>query len=144
MTLIVRDGKLIHSSVVGYQDIEARRPMRKDTIFRFYSMSKPITSVAILMLMEQGKLRLDDPVSKFLPQFATMRVYESGGLDAMVTEPVHRSVTIADLLTHTSGITYHFTGNTPVHQYYRKHGVKRNTPVGSLPTEAPRRQISMC
>lgn len=137
VTLIAREGKLIHSSVVGYQDIEARRPMRKDTIFRFYSMSKPITSVAILMLMEQGKLRLEDPVAKFLPQFATVRVYKSGGLDDMVTEPVNRPVTIADLLTHTSGITYHFTGNTAVHQYYRKHGVKRNTPVGSLPTDGP-------
>jgi len=137
VTLIARDGKLIHSSVVGYQDIEARRPMRKDTIFRFYSMSKPITSVAILMLMEEGKLRLQDPVAKFLPQFAAVRVYKSGGLDDMVTEPAHRPVTLADLLTHTSGITYHFTGNTAVHQYYRKHGVKRNTPVGSLPTDGP-------
>lgn len=137
VTMIAREGKLIHSSVVGYEDIDARRPMRKDTIFRFYSMSKPITSVAILMLMEQGKLRLDDPVSKFLPQFAAMRVYKSGGLDDMVTEPVQRPMTIADLLTHTSGITYHFTGSTPVHQYYRKHGVKRNTPVGSLPTDGP-------
>ena len=135
VTMVARDGKLIHSSVVGYEDIETRRPMRKDTIFRFYSMSKPITGVAILMLMEQGKLRLDDPVSKFLPQFGKTRVYKSGGLDDMVTEPVRRPITIADLLTHTSGITYHFTGNTAVHQYYRKHGVKRNTPVGSLPTD---------
>jgi CubicO group peptidase (beta-lactamase class C family) len=137
VTMVARDGKLIHSSVVGYQDIETRRPMRKDTIFRFYSMSKPITSVAILMLMDQGKLRLEDSVEKFLPQFAAVRVYKSGGLDDMVTEPVHRPITIADLLTHTSGITYHFTGNTAVHQYYRKHGVKRNTPVGSLPTDGP-------
>lgn len=137
VTLVARDGKLVHSSVVGYQDIASRTPMRMDTIFRFYSMSKPITSVAILMLMEQGKLRLDDPASKFIPQFASLRVYKSGRLDDMVTEPLQRPMTIADLLTHTSGITYHFTGSTPVHQYYRKHGVKRNTPVGSLPTDGP-------
>lgn len=137
VTLIARDGELIHASVVGYQDIAARQPMRRDTLFRFYSMSKPITSVAILMLMEQGKLRLEDPVAKFLPKFAHVRVYESGGLEDMVTEPARRPVTIADLLTHTSGITYHFTGSTPVHQYYRKHGVKRNTPVGSLPEDGP-------
>jgi CubicO group peptidase (beta-lactamase class C family) len=137
VTLVAREGKLIHSSVVGYQDIASRVPMRKDTIFRLYSMSKPLTSIAILMLMEQGKLELDDPASKFLPEFEQMRVYKSGGIDDMVTEPVRRPITIADLLTHTSGITYHFTGTTPVHQYYRKHGVKRNTPVGSLPTDGP-------
>lgn len=137
VTLVTRNGKLVHSSVVGYQDIAARTPMREDSIFRFYSMSKPITSVAILMLMEQGRLRLEDPASKFIPQFADLRVYQNGGLEDMATEPARRPVTIADLLTHTSGITYHFTGTGPVQQYYRKHGVKRNTPVGSLPTDGP-------
>jgi CubicO group peptidase (beta-lactamase class C family) len=137
VTLIARDGKVIHSSVVGLQDVASHAPMTQDTIFRFYSMSKPITSVAIMMLMEQGKLSLDDPVSRFIPSFRDMRVYVSGDVDHMVTEPARRPMAIRDLLTHTSGLTYHFTGDTPVHQYYRKHGVKRNTPVGSLPTDAP-------
>ncbi|MFL6603243.1 MAG: serine hydrolase domain-containing protein [Steroidobacteraceae bacterium] len=137
VTLIAQDGRVIHSSVVGYQDIAARQAMTRDTVFRLYSMSKPITSVAIMMLVESGKLRLDDPAYKFIPAFKEARVYVSGDVDHMVTEPVHRPITIADLLTHTSGLTYHFTGDTPVHQYYRKHGVKRDTPVGSLPTDAP-------
>lgn len=137
VTLIARDGKLIHSSVVGYQDIASRTPMTRDTVFRLYSMSKPITSVAVMILMEAGKLRLDDPAYKYIPQFKDARVYVSGDVDHIVTGPLHRPITIADLLTHTSGLTYHFTGDTPVHQYYRKHGVKRDTPVGSLPTDAP-------
>ena len=137
VTLVARDGKVIHSSVVGVQDVASHAPMTQDTIFRFYSMSKPITSVAIMMLMEEGKLSLDDPVSRFIPSFRDMRVYVSGDVDHMVTEPTRRPMTIRDLLTHASGLTYHFTGDSPVHQYYRKHGVKRNTPVGSLPTDAP-------
>jgi CubicO group peptidase (beta-lactamase class C family) len=111
--------------------------MTQDTIFRLYSMSKPITSVAVMMLMEQGKLSLEDPLSRFVPEFEHTRVYVSGDVDHMVTEPLRRPITIADLLTHSSGLTYHFTGDTPVHQYYRKHGVKRDTPVGSLPTDGP-------
>jgi CubicO group peptidase (beta-lactamase class C family) len=137
VTLVAKNGKLIHASVVGFQDVASRTPMTKDTIFRLYSMSKPMTSVAIMMLMEEGKLALDDPAYKFIPAFKGARVYVSGDVDHMVTEPIRRPITIADLLTHTSGLTYHFTGDTPVHQYYRKHGVKRNTPVGSLPTDGP-------
>src|SRR5581483_5607677 len=132
VTLIAQNGKLIHSSVVGYQDIASHRPMTRDSVFRLYSMSKPITSVAIMMLVEAGKLHLQDPAYEFIPEFEQARVYVSGDVDHVVTEPVERPITIADLLTHTSGLTYHFTGDTPVHQYYRKHGVKRDTPVGSL------------
>lgn len=131
--LIARDGKLLADVTVGWNDIEHKTPLGPDAIFRLYSMSKPITSVAIMILAERGKLRLDDPAEKYLPEFKDMRVYVSGDLDHMVTEPVKRPITIADLLTHTSGITYHFTGNTPVHQYYRKYGVMRDTPVGRMP-----------
>jgi len=137
VTLVAKNGKLIHESVIGLQDVASRTPMSKDTIFRLYSMSKPITSVAIMMLAEQGKLAVEDPLYKFVPAFKEARVYVSGDVDHMVTEPISRPITIADLLTHTSGLTYHFTGDTAVQQYYRKHGVKRNTPVGSLPTDAP-------
>jgi len=135
--LIARDGKLLANVTVGWSDIEQQKPLSHDAIFRLYSMSKPITSVALVMLAERGKLRLDDPVEKYLPELKDLRVYVSGDLDHMVTEPIRRPMTIADLLTHTSGITYHFTGNTPVHQYYRKYGVMRDTPVGRLPTDGP-------
>jgi len=137
VVLVARNGQLIEQSQVGFQDIATRVPMTRDTLFRLYSMSKPITSVAIMILMQQGKLGLQDPLARFVPEFKDARVYVSGDVDHMVTEPVKRPITIADLLTHTSGLTYHFTGDTPVHQYYRKHGVKRDTPVGSLPTDAP-------
>jgi CubicO group peptidase (beta-lactamase class C family) len=137
VVLVAREGRVIHDVSVGYQDIAQRTPMTPATIFRLYSMSKPITSVAIMMLVEERRLALSDPLYRFVPEFKNARVYVSGDVDHMVTEPVRRPITISDLLTHTSGITYHFTGDTPVHQYYRKHGVKRNTPVGSLPTDAP-------
>lgn len=137
VVLVAHGGKLIYHAEVGFQDVATREAMTSDTIFRLYSMSKPITSVAVMMLMEEGKLALEDPLYRFVPEFKDTRVYVSGDVDHMVTEPLRRPITIADLLTHTSGLTYHFTGDTPVHQYYRKHGVKRDTPVGSLPTDAP-------
>jgi CubicO group peptidase (beta-lactamase class C family) len=135
IVIIARNGKVLADVTVGWLDVEKRVPLPRDAIFRLYSMSKPITSVAIMMLVERGKLRLDDPAEKYLPEFSNMRVYVSGGVDDMVTEPVRRPITIADLLTHSSGITYHFTGNTPVHQFYRKYGVMRDTPVGRMPTD---------
>ncbi|MEY4762697.1 MAG: hypothetical protein RLZZ200_2553 [Pseudomonadota bacterium] len=137
VTLAWRDGHLIHQSAVGYRDIDQRVPMTRDTIFRLYSMTKPVTSVAIMMLVEQGRLTLDTGIDSLIPAFRDMRVYESGDVEHLVTVPVDRPITVRDLLTHSSGLTYHFTGTTPVHQYYRLHGVKRDTPVGTLPTDGP-------
>ena len=137
IVIIERNGETIEQALVGWQDVEFSRPLQEDSIFRLMSMSKPITSVAIMMLAEQGRLSLDDPASKYLPEFRDMRVYVSGGLEDMVTEPVDRPITIRDLLTHNSGITYHFAGNTPVHQYYRQNGVLRDTPVGRTSVDGP-------
>jgi CubicO group peptidase (beta-lactamase class C family) len=128
--LVGNQGKARAPIVVGWQDVEARKPMREDTIFRLYSMSKPITSVAIMMLVERGQIALDQPLESIIPAFRGGRVYVSGDLADMATEPVRRPITIADLLTHSSGITYHFGGDGPVHRYYRVNGVLRNTPVG--------------
>ena len=130
-------GRRLADVRVGYQDVASGRPLAADSLFRLYSMSKPITSVAVMILAEQGLLKLEDPASRFLPEFSDLRVYESGGVDDIKTVPVRRPPSIADLLSHTSGITYHFTGATPVHQYYRKHGVLRDTPVGRLPGDGP-------
>lgn len=135
VVLVGRDDEVLARAVLGYRDLAASEPMTENTIFRLYSMSKPITSVAIMMLVEEGKLALDQPVEDVLPEFADMRVYESGSLDDMRTVPVERSITIRDLLLHEAGITYHFTGTTPVHQYYRKYGVMRDTPVGRSPED---------
>lgn len=140
--VIARNGKVLADLTSGWADIERRRPLSRDAIFRLYSMSKPITSVAIMMLAEQGKLKLDDPAETYLPALKGVRVYQSGGLDDMVTAPAKRPMTIADLLTHRSGITYHFAGSTPVHQYYRRFGVMRDTPVGRMAGDgAPARSL---
>ncbi|MFM8517380.1 MAG: serine hydrolase domain-containing protein [Nevskiaceae bacterium] len=105
--LVARHGKLVYSAAVGMQDRENAIPMSLDTRFRIFSMSKPVTSVAVLMLYEQGKLQLDDPVSRYLPEFADTRVFKS--VDAagnIETEALRRPITIRHLLTHTSGLGY--------------------------------------
>jgi CubicO group peptidase (beta-lactamase class C family) len=135
VALVANKDGIIAKAIVGYQDVAESKPMTADTIFRLYSMSKPITSVGVMMLIEKGSLKLDQPLESILPEFAHMRVFESGTVDNMVTVPAERSITIRDLLIHESGITYHFTGNTPVHQYYRKYGVMRDTPVGRTPED---------
>jgi CubicO group peptidase (beta-lactamase class C family) len=102
VTLTAREGKVVDVNAVGYQDVENSIPMRTDTIFRIASMSKPITAVAVLMLYEEGKLLLNDPVSKYIPAFRTMKVAAQDGSTVAAT----RQITIRDLLTHRSGITY--------------------------------------
>src|SRR6185503_5019542 len=109
----------------GMADVEAGKPMRLDTIHRIYSMSKPITSVAVLMLYEEGKFQLNDPVAKYLPEFAKMQVGieekdpQTGKL-VLRTVPAKRQMTIRDLLRHTAGLTYGFFGDSLVDQEYRK------------------------
>ena len=108
----------IHAT--GFQDMESNTPMRTDTMFRIASMTKPITSVAVMMLYEEGKLFLTDPVSKFIPAFKGQQVLEQGA-DKPV--PARRQITIRDLLTHRSGITYGFINGGAVGNGYRKNGV---------------------
>jgi CubicO group peptidase (beta-lactamase class C family) len=116
--VVARKGKIALFETFGMMDTEAKKPMAKDTILRFYSMSKPITSVAVMMLYEEGKIKLDDPVSKYAPQFKGLKVYaESGNQDAT------RPVTVRDLLRHTSGLTYGIFGNTAVDKMYRERNV---------------------
>ncbi|MCW2362365.1 MULTISPECIES: serine hydrolase domain-containing protein [Sphingobium] len=135
--VIVKDGRERLRVSIGKLDLEAGRVLPADAIFRLYSMTKPITSVAVMMLVEEGKIAIDAPLSRYMPEFADLRVYKSGSLDAMVTEPLNRPVTIGDLLTHSSGVTYNFTGNGPVQQYYRRHGVMRAGGVGQNADDAP-------
>ena len=98
VTLVARDGKIVDVHTNGFQDVESKTPMRENTIFRIASMSKPITSVAIMMLYEDGKLRLNDPVSRFIPAFKQQRVANEKG----EMENARRGITIRDLLTHRS------------------------------------------
>jgi CubicO group peptidase (beta-lactamase class C family) len=124
VVLIQQHGHPIYFESFGVRDVESRRPMTADTLFRIFSMSKPITSVAAMMLVEDGKLSLDDPVSKYIPAFAGMKVgvekTDETGKPALELEPLKRPITIKDLLRHTSGLTYGFYGETAVRKLYDK------------------------
>ena len=109
VTLLARHGKIAHLGTYGMMDVEAGKPMTSDTIFRIASMTKPITSVAVMMLYEEGHFRLNEPVSKFIPAFKEMRVLPpESDRDAMQPVPATRQITIWNLLTHTEGLTYHW------------------------------------
>lgn len=104
VTLVMRRGELVHLEAAGWQDIEAKKPMRTDTIFQIMSMTKPITGVAVMMMVEEGKLRLADPVEKHLPEFRGQMMVESRDGDRAVLTKPSRPITIRDLMTHTSGL----------------------------------------
>ena len=120
--LIQQHGQPVYFENFGVRDVASKRPMTADTIFRLYSMSKPITSVAAMMLVEEGKLSLDDPVSKYIPAFADVKVgvekRDEHEKPSLVLEPVNRPITIEDLLRHTSGLTYGFYGDGAVRKLY--------------------------
>jgi CubicO group peptidase (beta-lactamase class C family) len=122
VVLIARNGKLVTFDAYGYRDREAKAPMKTDSIFRIASMSKPITSLAAMVLMEDGKLSLADPVSRYIPAFAETKVsVEKKNADGTVElglEPQDRPMTVLDLLRHTSGLTYGATGRNAVKQSY--------------------------
>lgn len=114
ITLIARKGKVVHFETLGYMDVDSQKPMRPDAMFRIASMTKPITSVALMMLWEEGAFQLRDPVSKFIPAFADQMVSttsDSSG-DSGQLVPVNRPSTIRDMLTHTAGLANSYRGNT--------------------------------
>ena len=119
-TLIWRRGAIAHHSLVGQMDLAAGTPMRADAIFRLYSMTKPVTSVALLMLLEQGKVALDDPVAKFIPGFGRLT-------------PGGAAMTVLDLLRHTAGLTYGFHNRTPIDAAYRAQRIAEMDTEGGLP-----------
>ncbi len=108
ITVVARKGKVVHFETYGSMDREAKKPMQADTIFRMYSMTKPVTGTAIMILYEEGKIALSDPISKYLPEFANMKVHKGMQDGKVVTRPANKPITIKHLLTHTSGITYDF------------------------------------
>jgi CubicO group peptidase (beta-lactamase class C family) len=134
VTLIAREGKTVDLHAVGFQDVEKATPMRADAIFRIASMTKPVTSVAILMLFEEGKLFLTDPVSRFIPAFKGSMVVEGTGAEAK-TVPARRAITIRDLLAHKSGITYGFLAAGAVGASYRKSGVTDGLTTSTMTLE---------
>jgi CubicO group peptidase (beta-lactamase class C family) len=119
VTMVARDGKVVHFETAGTRDISSGAPMKKNSIFRIYSMSKPITGVAMMMLFEEGKWQLNDPVSKHIPEFANLKVAVVNPRNGTVTQvaPNH-PMTMRELMSHTGGLTYGVFGSTPVDKMY--------------------------
>lgn len=126
LTLIWRGGRIVHRSQVGMMDVARAAAMRQDAIFRLYSMTKPVTVVALLMLMEEGRIALDDPVTSYIPEFADLKV-RGGHAPA-------RAMTVRDLLRHTAGFTYGFHNRTAIDAAYRAQRIAEMDTEGGLPT----------
>lgn len=120
LSLVYRKNQLVHLSAQGYRDREAQAPMTVDTLFRIYSMTKPITSVAALMLFEEGHFLLNDPIASILPEFEDMQVCVGSGPDGMLLEPARRPPSIQDLMRHTAGLSYGWHFDSPVEEIYRQ------------------------
>ena len=139
--LIKQNNKEIFRHTYGYSDLKSKNEITKDSIFRIYSMTKPVTGVAIMQLVEKGKLRLNDRVSTYIPAFKDTMVLDLTYQDYVVKPK--REVTIRDLLTHTSGLTYSWAGEGPVHQIYRKNNI-RPYYFGSIDSEITKFPGSTC
>ncbi|GAA3389635.1 serine hydrolase domain-containing protein [Cryptosporangium minutisporangium] len=128
--LVSRYGRVAHTATYGRRDVEAGAPVTDDTLFRIYSMTKPITSVAALMLYEEGAFELTDPVSRYLPAFADQRVLVGGTAARPATVPAIEPVRIWHLLTHTAGLTYGFHHTQVLDEIYRAAGFEWGSPKG--------------
>ena len=117
-TMIHRRGKCAYFNCTGQMDVQAGKPVTEDTIYRIYSMTKPITVAAAMICYEDGHFQLDDPIAKFLPEFSEMQVWDASS-DALITVPAARYITVRHLLTHTAGFTYEFMESGPVEEFYR-------------------------
>ena len=128
VTLMARHGKVVHFTAHGQKDVRQPAALTKDSIFRIYSMTKPVTGVAMLMLYEEGKWRLDDPVSRYIPEFAKLVVYVGENPDGTLkTEPARRSMTMRELMTHTGGLAYGLVGAHPVDKLFVQANVLDST-----------------
>src|SRR3569832_720958 len=120
VTLLVRHGEIAQLNTLGQRDMEKKLPMERDTLLRIASMTKPITSVAALMLMEEGKFKLDDPITKWAPEFANMKVLKDaqGPVEDVYDAP--RNITFDDIFTHRAGLAYGFTSIGPIAHAYQR------------------------
>ncbi|PXY21918.1 serine hydrolase domain-containing protein [Prauserella flavalba] len=130
LTVVARRGKIAHVSAYGQRDVEAGLPVEAGTRWRIFSMTKPITSVAAMMLFEEGAFDLTDPIHRWLPEFTEPRVYAKGSSLRPVTEPATEPIRVWHLLTHTAGLTYGFHHAHPVDALYRTAGFEWSTPPG--------------
>jgi CubicO group peptidase (beta-lactamase class C family) len=141
--VVARDGKVAHHGTYGQRDREAGLPVEPDTIWRIYSMTKPLTSVAAMMLYEDGLLQLRQPISDFLPEFADMRVYTVGSAVNPGTVPALEPIRVWHLLSHTSGLTYGFLHASPVDAMYRAAGMEFFPPAGTTLAQASERWAAL-
>jgi CubicO group peptidase (beta-lactamase class C family) len=131
ISLVARRGSIVHFEMYGNMDDERHKPMRSDAIFRFYSMTKPIASVGLMMLYEEGRFQLEDPASKFIPELKNVQVFAGGTADSYSVREPSRPMTVRDLLMHTSGLVSRDTA-TPVGELYRLAGLKGSESDGTL------------
>jgi CubicO group peptidase (beta-lactamase class C family) len=131
VTLVARKGKVVQHQAYGFQDLEKQTPMKLDTIARIYSMTKPVTGVAMMMLYDEGKWKPSDPVARHIPEFANLKVYAGEKDGVPVLEAPAHPPTMGELMSHSAGFTYGIFGNTPVDQIYRK-----NNPLESPSLQA--------
>ena len=129
VSAVARKGKVVHYETIGFADVETGESLKKDSLFRIYSMSKPITGVALMVLLEEGKVRLNDPVSLYIPEFGQTKVLivNDDGTTQLVDQ--NKKMTIRDLATHTSGLAYDFTANRQLAKIYRE---KKLSPYFSI------------
>ncbi len=120
LALVARRGHVCYLDIAGQRDMERGTPLTEDTIFRIYSMTKPVTSLALMTLYEKGLFSLDDPVHRFIPEWRDLGVYKAGSFPMFMSAPCHRPMTVRDLLMHTSGLTYDFLRASNVDHAYRK------------------------
>ncbi|MEU1056743.1 serine hydrolase domain-containing protein [Streptomyces sp. NPDC005876] len=131
LVAVARGGRIAHLTTYGRRDIAAGLPVQADTLWRIYSMTKPVTAVAVLILLEEGRLSLDDPVAAYLPAFAEPRVYARGAAPDVTTRPAAGPVLIRHLLTHTAGLTFGFYHAHPVDALYRAAGLESSVLPGA-------------
>ncbi len=127
LVMVARRGKVAYLNHYGLSDVERQKPVGEETIFRIYSMTKPITSVALLQLYEKGLFQLDNPVSRFIPAFKDLMVYVGGDADNFYVTDPRREMTIRDLFTHTAGLTYANRGEHALNELYRRRGVDKGS-----------------
>jgi len=134
---VARHGRVVHQSIYGKADLATGAPLKEDTIYRMYSQTKPVTGVAMMILYEEGRWKLDEPVTKYVPEFKDLKVYK--GVDAKgqpILEPVKRPPTMREIMTHTAGFAYGLTTDNPVDKAYRDSGLLSSTTLQGVMVEA--------
>ena len=133
LTMVARHGDIAHLGMTGHADVERGLAMAQDTIFRIYSMTKPITSVALMMLVEEGRIALEDPVHRYIPEWKTLGVFVAGTHKlGFQTTPVKRPMQVVDLLRHTAGLTYGFQLRSNIDEAYRREKIGEIEKAGTL------------